>query len=196
MIPGSLANRRRQSEWLRIATGGALKRHSSAVKFRPSASLTPSTSRKLSDTPTSRSRSGSPEPVSVCRRPKSKKAKYPASVSKLVFSSRHALNVSARVVRADIPLVPSFSIHTRRPGSRNGRGRSSTASTMLNIAVHAPMPRASVSSATVANPGDLMSCRSANLRLAMMMSPIQSSARRLDRCGSRDAPAPPTPAGR
>jgi hypothetical protein len=90
MIPGSLAKRRRQSAWLRMATGAALTRHSSAVKLRPTASDTPRTSRKLSDTATLRRRSGSPDPVSVRRGRKSKKAKYPAIASKLVFSSRQA----------------------------------------------------------------------------------------------------------
>ena len=67
--------RRCQNAWLRIATGGALKRHSSAVKLRPSGRATPSRSRKLSETPTERTRSGVPPPVTVWRRPKSKKAK-------------------------------------------------------------------------------------------------------------------------
>jgi hypothetical protein len=74
-IVGSPAKRRCQNAWLRSATRGALKRHSSAVKLRPSSGVTPSRSRKLSDTPTLRRRSGSPAPVSVWRRPKSKKAK-------------------------------------------------------------------------------------------------------------------------
>ncbi len=149
--------RRCQNAWLRMATGGPLNRHSSAVKLRPSASGTPSTSRKLSDTPTARNRAGSPAPVIVGRRPKSKKAKYPASASKLLFCSRHALKVSARVVRADSPPEPSFSIQASRSGAANGSGRRSTALTMLNIAVQAPMPSPSVSSATVVKPGDFRS---------------------------------------
>ena len=50
-----------------------------------------------------------------------------------------------------------FSIHTSRSGSRKGSGFSKTAFTMLNIAVHAPMPRARVTMATKAKPGDLAS---------------------------------------
>ena len=52
-----------------------------------------------------------------------------------------------------------FSIHTSRSGSRNGNGRSSTAFTTLNIAVHTPMPSARVSTATAAKPGFLDSVR-------------------------------------
>jgi len=83
--------------------------------------------------------------------------------SKLWFASRQALNVSTRVVRADRPPVPTFSIQTSSSGLLNGSGRSRTALTMLNIAVHAPIPRASVRSATVVNPGAATSWRTANL---------------------------------
>src|SRR6202044_2794381 len=40
---------------------------------------------------------------------------------------------------------------TTRPGSRNGKGLSTTASTTLNTAVVAPMPIASVTIAAIAN---------------------------------------------
>ena len=43
--------------------------------------------------------------------------------------------------------------NTSRPGSLNGGGRSSTALTTLKIAAFAPMPSASVSTATAVNPG-------------------------------------------
>src|SRR5438270_11185794 len=45
-----------------------------------------------------------------------------------------------------------------------GSGRSKTALTMLKIAVFAPIPSASVRTATKVNPGDLRSWRRANLR--------------------------------
>jgi len=44
---------------------------------------------------------------------------------------------------------------TSRPGSGNGNGLSSTPSTMEKMAVLAPMPKASVSTAVSVNPGDL-----------------------------------------
>src|SRR4029077_2054750 len=51
-----------------------------------------------------------------------------------------------------------------RSASGYGSGRSRTALTMLNIAVFAPIPSASVRTATRVNPGDLRSWRRANLR--------------------------------
>ena len=80
------------------------------------------------------------------------------------------------------------------PGSRNGSGRSSTALTMLNIAVQAPMPSASVSSATAAKPGDLASWRTANLKLdSMLLSLNRFSGRRSDRSGWRGGPGSTKP---
>src|SRR6266540_3381616 len=57
--------------------------------------------------------------------------------------------------------------NTSRPGSLNGGGRSSTALTTLKIAVFAPMPSASVSTATAVKPGFFSSWRMANLRSVM-----------------------------
>ena len=45
--------------------------------------------------------------------------------------------------------------------SGNGRGRSSTPSTMEKMPVVAPMPKANISTAVNVNPGDLRNCRSA-----------------------------------
>ena len=50
---------------------------------------------------------------------------------------------------------------TRRPGSRNGSGSSSTAFTIVKIAVFAPMPSASASTAIIVKPGVRMQRRSA-----------------------------------
>src|SRR5439155_1305903 len=49
-------------------------------------------------------------------------------------------------------------------GSRNGNGRRSTAFMTLKIAVFAPIPSASVSTATAVKPGFLTSWRMANLK--------------------------------
>src|SRR3984885_4263533 len=46
----------------------------------------------------------------------------------------------------------------------NGSGRSKTPSTIEKIAVVAPIPNASMSTAVAVKPGDLPSCRNANLR--------------------------------
>ena len=49
--------------------------------------------------------------------------------------------------------VQRLQIMTARSGSAHGSGRSSTAFTTLKIAAFAPMPSASVSTATAAKPG-------------------------------------------
>ena len=49
-----------------------------------------------------------------------------------------------------------------REASLYGSGRRITAFTMLKIAVLAPMPKASVNTATVVNPGFFRSMRAAN----------------------------------
>src|SRR6266550_7249055 len=51
-----------------------------------------------------------------------------------------------------------------RSGSLNGNGRSNTASTTLKMAVFAPMPSASVSTATAVKPGFFSNWRKANFR--------------------------------
>src|SRR5213593_1558683 len=58
----------------------------------------------------------------------------------------------------------SSQIMTRRPASKYGNGRIRTASTALKMAVLAPMPSASVSTATAVKPGPFSSWRKANLR--------------------------------
>src|SRR5881296_2372847 len=58
----------------------------------------------------------------------------------------------------------SSQIMTRRPASKYGNGRIRTASTALKMAVFAPMPSASVSTATAVKPGFFSSWRKANLR--------------------------------
>ena len=55
-------------------------------------------------------------------------------------------------------------MRTKRSGCAYGNGRISTLSTTVNIAVFAPMPNASVSTASAANPGELRNCRRAERR--------------------------------
>src|SRR4029077_3631875 len=64
-----------------------------------------------------------------------------------------------------------------------GRGRSRTALTILKIAVLAPIPSASVRTATKVNPGDLRSWRRANFRSFMLFS-----AQCFDGINTRSAP--------
>src|SRR5438128_12541513 len=53
---------------------------------------------------------------------------------------------------------------TSRSAAGNGNGRSSTPLTTLKMAVFAPMPRASVSTATAVKPGFFSNWRKADLR--------------------------------
>src|SRR6185437_11589581 len=62
---------------------------------------------------------------------------------------------------------------TSRLGESKGRGRSSTASITLKIAVFAPMPRARVSTATAVKPADLASIRMPYFR-SFQSAPISS----------------------
>jgi hypothetical protein len=55
----------------------------------------------------------------------------------------------------------AWETRTRRSGSSNGSGRSRTAFTTLKIAPFAPMPSASVATATAVKPGAWRSRRSA-----------------------------------
>src|SRR5437773_578136 len=55
-------------------------------------------------------------------------------------------------------------LHTSRSGFLKGSGRSSTALTKLKMAVFAPMPSASVSTATAVKPGFFSNWRKANFR--------------------------------
>src|SRR5436190_9842579 len=57
------------------------------------------------------------------------------------------------------PSTDLFHRNTIRPGSANGSGLSSAALTTLKMAVLAPMPSASVRTATAENPGDFLSPR-------------------------------------
>ena len=65
---------------------------------------------------------------------------------------------------------------TRRSASGYGSGRTSVASASANIALLAPMPSASVRTATAVNAGDDFSCRNANLHvLPALVEPLRES---------------------
>src|SRR6476620_5474655 len=71
---------------------------------------------------------------------------------------------------------------TRRSGDGNGSGFNNTALTTLKMAVFAPIPSASVSTAIKVNPGDLRSWRRANVT-----SFISFGAKRLNYIDARGA---------
>ncbi len=79
------------------------------------------------------------------------------------MSRAYARNPTAVVSGAQPPaLVPSSTSPcvTSLAGFGNGKGRSNTPSTIEKMAVVAPMPNASVSTAVSVNPGDLRNWRS------------------------------------
>src|SRR5216110_2398466 len=69
-------------------------------------------------------------------------------------------------------------IHTSRSGFLKGSGRSRTPLMTLKIAVFAPMPSASVSTATAVKPGFFSSWRKANLRSFITQSLYRINFRR------------------
>ena len=148
-----------------------------AVKSRPWTGCTPSVARKFWLTRTAPTRSGSPPPVRLTR-----SARSDASCSNVELRLMKSVTSAGEAGRRSKPArrcTSALNSHgiTRRSGSANGSGRTSTASTTLNIAALAPMPSASVVSAMRVNPG-----RSARARKAVQMSCIcaerASAARR------------------
>src|SRR2546426_485673 len=87
-----------------------------------------------------------------------------ASPSNTVVCSRHPPSNGAETEPFCEPLGPLSKTITNRSVSLNGNGRRRMALTTLKIAVFAPMPSASVSTATAVKPGLFSSWRKANLR--------------------------------
>jgi hypothetical protein len=79
---------------------------------------------------------------------------------KTVYWRRQSRNLAEETMLV-VPSREAFCSHTitRRSGSSHGNGRSRTAWAALKIAVLAPMPRASVATATAVKPGARRSCR-------------------------------------
>src|SRR5438270_13541266 len=86
-----------------------------------------------------------------------------ASDSKTLLWAFQSRKLGHEIEISGWPIFDSWRV-TMRCASGYGSGRSKTALTMLKIAVFAPMPSASVRTATRVNPGDLRSWRRANLR--------------------------------
>jgi hypothetical protein len=81
------------------------------------------------------------------------------SLADIRVKLRAAAFQSRNVAAATVP--PAWRSITSAPGSRYARGRSSTASTTVKIAVEVPMPTASVTAATTVKLGDRASSRTA-----------------------------------
>ncbi len=150
-------NRCRQMPSLSTATRGAPGPSSPAVKPRPSAGLTSSTSKKFALTiaPERLSGRSPPESASVaCRN-----AASPARLRARTRQSRKLAGEASKL----FCLVCVFTsvTSTRSSGLANGSGRSSTALTMLKIAALAPTPTAMVSTASRRKPGARLKVRPA-----------------------------------
>ena len=130
---------------------GPFQVHSSAVNVRPSAGRTPRTSKKLSDTGTPLSRSGSPFPLSRLS-PTPWNAKNPATAESDRVRSRRLSMWPTWVVCPERPAVSRLAIQTSRSGSAKGSGRRISVWTTLKTVTLAPMPNPAMRIANVAKP--------------------------------------------
>ena len=153
---GSPPKRDRQKPSLRTTEVGAAV-SSAATNVRPAIGFTPRTSKKRGVTACPGTLSAAPS-AAVSARGLCRKA---AIDSKLrVRSLQSAKSAGLTEIRG----VSFRRSHTAisRSGAVNGSGRSSVASASAKIALLAPIPSASVSTATSANPGAAFICRAAN----------------------------------
>jgi hypothetical protein len=128
---------------------------SSDVKVLPSIGFASSIGNNEAETRAAVTRSGSPWPeMSTCS---SRKA--PRVLNDLCSRTKMAKSGAEKpTLGYPIPGKPSPSAMSL-DGSLNGKGRKSTVFTTLKIAVFAPMPSASVTTATAVKPGFLASIR-------------------------------------
>ena len=147
MASGFPAKRRVQYPRPMTATAGAPVLSSAGVKVRPRAAWTPSTSKKLAETRAPGSCSGRSPSVALNR-------SFAIAARPLSFESRAASSTKAGNENGPSAMA-RFGLDAdtmnRRPGSVNGSGRSSAASTMLKTAVLAPTPIATIATATSVN---------------------------------------------
>ena len=154
-IDESPANRRIQSAWLRTTTLSRPIAFSSSVNVRPRRGATRRMGKRLAVTRTPCSRSGSPRPVRL-------KLRLPwmsAMSSNALFWARQSRQLAALTAPRPSWGLKAVQTLTSRSGSPKGRGRSRTPCTTLNIAVVAPMPNASVTTAAAVKVGCLRSVR-------------------------------------
>src|SRR6266516_2959447 len=96
-----------------------------------------------------------------------------------------------------VPVPPLRSTTNSRSGSGNESGRSKTALTTLKMAVFAPMPSASVSTATAVKLGFFNNWRQANLRSFIVQTRLKlSRTMTLEQFGDFGMPAPGGPGQR
>src|SRR6185436_12524460 len=164
--PASPPKRRFQSSCVRTMTAFLPGWSSSGAKVRPSTGWARSTESPLGDILRPPIRSGSPSPARL-----SSPGATAAIDSKAVVCRAQSRKTPTET-ELPWPGLEVSQTWTTCPGSSNGSGRSSTASTTLNIAVFAPIPRASVSTAAAVNPGAFRSCRRASFKSAGGVMPF------------------------
>ena len=165
---GSPPKRRCQKAWLRMRRRGPWKRALLGVEVAAVQERHAERRQEVVGDAELRSRSGSPVPVMVgaqivgereVRRRATRSSVLPVAPALERVRPRRAIRQTAR----------RRCSRSRRAGRAraNGSGFSTTALTMPNMAVQAPMPSASVAMATNAKPGARRSCRTANRRSLM-----------------------------
>ena len=149
-IDGSPPNRRCQNPWLSTTTRAAPGRSSSAVIKRPSAGCTRSVEKNPDVTWTEPARSASPRPPEMVARPT--KPFAPMLVIVVLSRSKSAKSAGDRLPATPSALSKPTNLISRSARS-NSSGLSNTAWTTLKIAVVAPMPSESVTTAMAVKPG-------------------------------------------
>jgi hypothetical protein len=155
MIPGSPPKRLRHKRSL-ITTTLRRRAASSGLNVTPAMARTPRTSKNCDVTAWPAMRSASP-PLPVSVRPPPAMAATDAKACCCSLQSRK-FNGETRLCAKRVERSQSMA---RRSACAKGRGRTSAASTRLNIALFAPMPMASTTTATAVKPGALRNERAA-----------------------------------
>src|SRR6476659_8299523 len=161
----------RQKSSLMTATFAALSVPSSFVKLRPCDGGNPRTSKKLQVT----SAAGTVCAGEPAFRLTTDAPPVPPATSSKISRPNSRNRATVRSLRFNVAERAPFSSRasytlTSRSASGKGNGRSSTPSTTEKIAVFAPIPSASVKTATRVNAGDLRSWRKASFRSFMSFS--------------------------
>ncbi len=167
---GSPPNVRCQKPWASTTTPERPGRCSSVANPRPRPTGMPSMSKSPSLTLAPRTSRGSPAPSSV-KTP----VAYASTASKVRLPSRTVMKSGAESAVYAVPSGYSVLTTCRRSASRYGSGSRRTPCTTLKMALVAPMPSASVSTATAVKPGARRRVRSAyatSCRISMVYSAL------------------------
>jgi hypothetical protein len=156
---GSAPYRRVHNPWLRTTTRSRPGCSSSREKVRPSAGRTPSTSKKLAVTRTPATCSGSVPPLRLYPRPAESNSARCAKERLRCDQSRKFGSETMFRLRGSV--TGPCQTPTSRSGAGKGNSRRTVEFTTLNIVVFAPIPRASVRTATAVKAGERLHRRRA-----------------------------------